>query len=108
TVLHGLPRRRRRGLSAREERAKLVAIEVAEVARVKSLAARACRAFVLSAQRDGALVNLVHLPLALGRKRNHDAVANGGLVAVSRLDHVEHRCIGTAAPGDIALRLRRS
>src|SRR5690242_18525580 len=75
TVPHGLPGRRRRGLSAREERAKLVAIEVAEVARVKSLAARACRAFVLPPQRDGALVNLVHLPLAFGRKRNHDAVA---------------------------------
>src|SRR5262252_1434412 len=59
---------------AHEERVQLVAVEIAEVAGVEARAARAGRAFVLAAEGERFLVEGVHLLLARGGERDHDAV----------------------------------
>src|SRR5690349_9937782 len=71
--------------SAHEERVQLVAVEVAEVAGVEVVAARAGLAFVGAAERQRLLVDRIDLFLRLGCERDHHAVADRGLLAVVRL-----------------------
>src|SRR5206468_1547089 len=58
---------------AEKECVQLVAVEIAEVAGVEAVTARARRALVLAAERQGLLVERVDPGLAVDHDRDHDA-----------------------------------
>jgi tryptophan-rich sensory protein len=90
----------RRAPTFRAEHVQLVAVEVAEVAGVETVEARPGRAFVLCAQRDGLVVDLVHHVFRSDRQRDHHAIADGGSLAIVGFRDRDRRFVRGDRPGD--------
>src|SRR5262249_36251101 len=92
--------RARRATLAHVEKVELVAVEVAKVAGVKSLAARSRRPLVAPAELECLAMQGVHLCLTLGCQGHHDSVADGRRLLVEGLGDAETRGVRAHRPGD--------
>src|SRR4051812_4847566 len=83
-----------------DERVELVAVRIAEVTGVKASATVARCALVLAAIGERDVVKPVDLVFVLGRKRDHDAVADRRRIAVEGLGDTDTGTAIGLAPGD--------
>src|SRR5450631_2501999 len=104
-ILHGAPSAMNfqcemRSTLTHEEKIEFVAIEIAEVSGIESLAARPGRALIRTAELQRLAMQTVDLGRAVDGKRHHHAVADGSRLLVERFRHAESRLFRLYRPGN--------
>src|SRR5450631_100034 len=84
---------------AHEKDIQLVAVQIAKVAGIESLAARSDRAFVLATECERFLVHAVDFLARIDDQRDHHAVADGSRLAVVGFHDAEARLVLRDSPG---------
>src|SRR5260221_594944 len=95
-------------MSARVIETEFVAVQVAEISGVETLAARTCCPFIRAAELESPAMHRIDLGCAVHLQGHHDAVPDRRGLLVERLGEGQSRLIRLHGPGDKLLRLHHA